>query len=75
MGTHTIESWNMSREEYSGQLTAAKNLAINVLYSHGVISDDQAEHYVKDFAIIVSKPSLFNRILGKKDRMIMVEQL
>ena len=74
MATHKIESWNMSREEYTEQLTVAKNLTLNVLHQHGIINDEQAEHYYKNFAIMVSKPNLFNRMLGKGDRMIMVEQ-
>lgn len=71
MATHNFESY---REEYSEQLTIAKNLTINILHEHGIIDDDQAQHYSKNFAIIVSKPSLFSKLFGKGERMIMVEQ-
>lgn len=74
MASYSLESWNLDREQYSCELTKAKDLTLHTLLKHGVINESQAEHYLENFAIIVSKPSLFSKLFGSKDKMIIVEQ-
>ena len=76
-----IESWGpYSSSELEDQMNIGKFLVLNFLLAEGVIKEEVYKKVVANYAIIIQKPSFFNKIWRKvlKDadhpRFILVEQ-
>jgi len=67
-------------KELQEQVTSVKFLILDKLFRDAKLSDEDYQHYSKDFAIIAAKPTLFSKIWKKLmkdaelDHFILVEQ-
>ena len=75
------EIWGpFSTEEIQRHVTSVKFLILDKLVRDGKITTEDYEHYSKNFAVIIAKPTLFSKIWKKlmkepeTDYFILVEQ-
>lgn len=73
--------WTLERDDFERDITSGMKLMINRMLKDGVITEEQHDHYMINYAVVIAKPSLFSsfwdKLPGKKSdrRLILVQNM